>query len=413
MTQSTHRNIRIVAACCSLLLLAPILGDVTGDGSVGVDDLLAIVTLLGSTQGDDEYVLAADVNQDGVIDLFDLIIAARNFGQTSDAFTVELLAPLLSTSLHASTNNHVYIVRTNSPATCRLANQDLPYAQMSAQFYTWPGGLYHGRDSSPIGAGQLRTTYIRCLSSGAEGGVVASYSVAAESPAVSFPNEPPEFVQIANTDWSSLANGWAINYRNTEYGSVYLVEDHAEPISPGSALAIFYEEGFPDGFGPAAVFHALGVSEVFIGMSLRFDDDFAWHAMGVKMNLLALGPGGWHTLGGGGFGGPTGVPPDISLGSRGLSWDPEVLPFNIQTPEYGPYDWIIAEWHVRLNTPGQADGVARMWINGELVTENTQAVFPADTIVQFEHSGTWGGGGSAVTQDQAWYVGHTYMSVPS
>jgi len=53
-------------------------GDITGDGAVGLDDLLAVVNDFGQV-GES---LPGDVNQDGVVDLADLLIVASNFGST-------------------------------------------------------------------------------------------------------------------------------------------------------------------------------------------------------------------------------------------------------------------------------------------------------------------------------------------
>ena len=51
-------------------------GDVNGDGSVGMDDLLIVLDNIGRQNFD----ARADVNGDGVVNIFDLVIVARNFG---------------------------------------------------------------------------------------------------------------------------------------------------------------------------------------------------------------------------------------------------------------------------------------------------------------------------------------------
>lgn len=58
-------------------------GDVTGDGQVGLADLLAVVSVLGRSVGEPGVNAFADQNGDGVIDLFDVVIVARNIGRTA------------------------------------------------------------------------------------------------------------------------------------------------------------------------------------------------------------------------------------------------------------------------------------------------------------------------------------------
>lgn len=54
-------------------------GDVTGDGRVGIGDLLLVVSSLGRVSGESGFDSRADVNGDGVVDLFDLVYVARYF----------------------------------------------------------------------------------------------------------------------------------------------------------------------------------------------------------------------------------------------------------------------------------------------------------------------------------------------
>ncbi len=54
--------------------------DVTGSGTVAVADLLYVVNRLGQTAAPTGFAQHADINNDGVIDLFDLVLVARSFG---------------------------------------------------------------------------------------------------------------------------------------------------------------------------------------------------------------------------------------------------------------------------------------------------------------------------------------------
>lgn len=64
--------------CCSLVLAAPTNpGDVNDDGVVDVSDLIIVLSDKAGT-----YNTRSDANNDGVINLFDLVLAAKNYGAT-------------------------------------------------------------------------------------------------------------------------------------------------------------------------------------------------------------------------------------------------------------------------------------------------------------------------------------------
>lgn len=55
-------------------------GDVTGDEIVDVEDLTICSLALWSEPGDPDWNPIADLNNDGIIDIFDLVIIGINFG---------------------------------------------------------------------------------------------------------------------------------------------------------------------------------------------------------------------------------------------------------------------------------------------------------------------------------------------
>jgi parallel beta-helix repeat protein len=56
-------------------------GDVNGDGTVNILDVILVSEAFGTSQGDSNYDSPSDLNQDGRINILDTILVARHFGQ--------------------------------------------------------------------------------------------------------------------------------------------------------------------------------------------------------------------------------------------------------------------------------------------------------------------------------------------
>ena len=69
---------RILLLVLLAVPLAVAIPDLTGDNSVGIGDLLFVLERLGTNDFD------ADVNQDGIVDLLDLVLVARAYGSMID-----------------------------------------------------------------------------------------------------------------------------------------------------------------------------------------------------------------------------------------------------------------------------------------------------------------------------------------
>jgi len=64
-------------------LAQPLIGDINGDGIVDIFDVVILAKAFGSKPGDPNWNQAADLNSDDVVDIFDVVTIAKNFGSTA------------------------------------------------------------------------------------------------------------------------------------------------------------------------------------------------------------------------------------------------------------------------------------------------------------------------------------------
>lgn len=77
-------------------------------------------------------------------------------------------------------------------------------------------------------------------------------------------------------------------------------------------------------------------------------------------------------------------------------------------------EWYVCEGEMLMNTPGNADGIYRQWVNGVLTNEDL-AVEYVNTVYEWNSfpgiNNTWGGGGDVVTAENSYIdVSELYVS---
>jgi len=252
-----------------------------------------------------------------------------------------------------------------------------------------------------------------------------------------YPNQPASWVVHREQEFHSLRDNtgaiWGSMLNPPGGGEMRLgVSDPTSPDGTGIVAEVFFPRGMADGMDAGR----LGTSapsnqrEVFIGDYVKFSEGFQYHHMGIKMLLFNVHQQGSITMGGGGEqpirgSNPSTRPPNMSVGSRcggcistsAPLWNNgEIFTYNIQyPPAYTTGQWMRREFYFRLNSaPGVRDGVVRQWIDGVLTTEYTDIDWGMNvpdwgSIV---YGFTWGGGGSAVPQDQTIRIAHFRMTHP-
>jgi len=68
--------------------------------------------------------------------------------------------------------------------------------------------------------------------------------------------------------------------------------------------------------------------------------------------------------------------------------------------------WHFIEWQMEYNTStSPANGIVRWWMDGQLIGQYTDVLFPTAQMAEYQISPTWGGGPDVKTQtDYFWFM---------
>jgi hypothetical protein len=215
------------------------------------------------------------------------------------------------------------------------------------------------------------------------------------------------------TDWAIDAltgSGWDINDAN---GYATIVADAAAPLSAPNVGQWRYPAGFPGGIAPATMYHTLPPSftEGFVGVWWKPSNPWQGHPSNVnKIYFLLGGPcGNLIPVMYGPPGGPyqLRVAPDWGSNWSWLTPNVNAVPIALGT-------WHKIELHFKYNTPGNANGIVRWWMDGVVIGDYANMSFPGvGCFTEFQFSPTWGGVGDVKRQTDYFWFDHAYISYPS
>jgi len=231
------------------------------------------------------------------------------------------------------------------------------------------------------------------------------------SPSHGFTNMPAGLTQRTHARWGtgSMPQGWNIGSR---LGNIRQGPDSSSPT--GGSMEMRYSAGDPDGYQPGVAWWsgstaAFSVAdEIFLGVLMKYSNNWVSHNNEVKLHLFAS-EGGWLGIFDGCWNNRV---TQWKVASRVLSPVPRPSSENCwsnnvaDSPTYANGSWVRQEMYIRRST-----GTVMFWINGTLVAEH-HGVEPIRTVnlVEFQHAGTWGGGGDTVRADQSIFIAETLIS---
>ncbi len=401
------------------------LGDLTGDGSVGLPDLLIIVENIGQ----ENYLPAADINQDGVVDILDLVMVARLWGTQYE----ESLPPQPPVLAYARASGDTTINLGNGPG--EHAQEYQVHVSTTAGFT--PSSHTHYEDIGLLADGtpyphtikglEPETTYyVRVLAINAHGMAASVEQSATTLPAYTIqvderPHEPPGFTQVTFSDWSSLPpSDWTHWGGTGAYGEQTIDSITSSPF-PGGLLRQSFHGGSPSGHGGGRTRYTFNepVREVYISTWYYIEENLLGNPVHVKMGFLqttddngghhmhgsfisrnaanlAHNPPGWFTTWG------------IRL-RTGWSITAQLEATAVEVPRG---EWFHIEYYLRYQDMGEENGVLRVWQNGVELFSFDNITIPGEGFASFRHEGVHGGGGFGPPEDTSYAVGQTYISIP-
>lgn len=230
------------------------------------------------------------------------------------------------------------------------------------------------------------------------------------------------------------SEGWdGIEYLRS---ALTIQEDPTAPLSPPNVMRAAYPaQVVPDGStyapGPfqtqgfaSSVHGSLQYREMYMRTAFRVSANWQGHPTGVSPKLFYLRTTGepraepFLLLDG------NAAPWRLTVNLQGSPLDSrnELRGLASNAPSANTTDvedmkantWYVVEVQVILNTPGNPNGVFRMWLNGTLTHEYTDIRFlPGDTQLYWSNghfNSTWGGQGGTITSDMFLYWDHVYFS---
>ena len=225
-----------------------------------------------------------------------------------------------------------------------------------------------------------------------------------------WPNLPPGYVTFADQPFNApLAGVWSLIWNTLGLGGL-AVNDSA-PFSPSGVMQFHYPVGFLAGESPGTVLIKLeGKRRLFVGTWWKASAGWQGHDSNVNKIQFLFPPDGngdLYMCFYGPPGGPYALRVNLQLvGADTRDW----LRPNVGTGEVTMGEWHRIEWLVDEGTPGVANGLVRWWLDGQLVGDYRDVLFPNLLLDNYKVAPTWGGMGGVKTQDDYTWYDHVFIA---
>ena len=226
-----------------------------------------------------------------------------------------------------------------------------------------------------------------------------------------WPNEPAGFRQLGDQPFEGLTLlNWGIAFNDSGY--VTVGADAEAPLSPPRVAQFTYPVGFIGGRAPGTVFRDFypGTRRLYVGIWWKASDPWQGHPSNVNKIQFLFATGGFGQMYMAMYGSPGG-PYDL----RVLPGFPGVPPIwrgpNVNNIPVTLGVWHRIEWFVDYEADPN-HGTVRWWMDGQLIGDYNDVVFPDRPLVEHQLSPTWGGVDGIKTETDFFWYDHVYISKP-
>jgi len=232
------------------------------------------------------------------------------------------------------------------------------------------------------------------------------------------PNEPGGFICITNRAFMEREEpGW-----RTRRGETFtIIEDRTAPVSPPRVGRARFPRGYAGGRGPintSAELRGHKVKELYLAFWIKLPNDFEGaRSAGINKVLhIWLDERSTVVLSAQGRGSGPLFPQmrlqNVRADHRGISFNLD--PRRDAWPRMFRDRWYQIEVHLKVNTPGRADGVVEWWMDGRPAGEyrNVGFVKAGDESYWTEVSWnpTWGSPKDTAAREMSMLIDHFYVS---
>jgi uncharacterized protein YjdB len=226
----------------------------------------------------------------------------------------------------------------------------------------------------------------------------------------SWPNMPSTYSILSDQAFNPLLlPGWELIWNPVGNGTI--ANNSTAPFSASSVFEVKYPAGYPGGTAPATqVYGVGGKRNLYVGMWWKANAEWEGHWTGVnKLQFLYLANGGGDLCMV--AYGPPGGPYELRTALQFVGADSRIwLRPNTATGVVNMGGWHRIEWLVEYNTPGNANGVVKWWIDGQLVGDYRDVTFPSGGLEEYKLSPTWGGVEGTKTRTDYFWFDHVVIS---